>query len=352
MINILLIEDDKAQVKSMKDIAEAYELSNDCKIQIDPIENDSMIGNKLFDNKYDCIVIDINWGDQNPEGGRKLIDKIINKKRIPLIVYAGNLSYVEDIEEQIGFKKFTRTTSFNIIIDEIIKIKNLKIFDLIGYDGSLDQEITKIFWNDLENSIRSINDIPEYEDSDALVRMLTTRIVNKLNIPEDSRQKYFEFYISPSVSEVVHNGDIYSINGENYLIILPECQVIHHIDKPITVAHIDYEKAKNKISQVLETPEAKRQNVFNNMFSLEKSPAEHFLPPYRDNGVGVIEFGNVCTFPREKFLKENKLASINPDYMKNIQSRFSQYYARQGQPDIDTDHLINSLKIKQENSNE
>ncbi len=351
MINILLIEDDETQVKSMKDIAEAYEISNGCKIQIDSIDNDSMIGNKLFENKYDCIVVDINWGDKNPEGGRKLIDKIINKKRIPLIVYAGNLSYVEDIEEQIGFKKFARTTPFNNVIDEIIRIKKLKIFDLIGYDGSLDQKITKIFWDDLDNTIKLIEDIPEYDDSEALVRMLTTRIVNKLNITEGGKQKYFEFYISPSVSDEVHNGDIYSINGENYLVILPECQILHHHDKPIAVVHIDYEKAKDKILDVLKAPEARRHKAFNENFSLEKSPSEHFLPPYRDNGVGVIEFGNVSSFSREKFLKENKIASINPNYMKNIQSRFSQYYARQGQPDIDIDHLISSLNNKQESSN-
>lgn len=348
MIRILLIEDEDTQITAMKDIADAYTISNHCEIEIDAIKNDSNIGNKLFENKYDCIVIDINWGDQNPEGGRNLIDKIINKKRIPLIVYAGNLAYVEDIDEQIGFKKFTRTTPFTSVLDEIIKIKALKLFDLIGYGGELDKKITEIFWNDLENSLKSINDIPEYEDSDALVRMLTTRIINKLNIDENCKQKYFEFYVYPAVSDDVHNGDIYTIDDENYLVIMPECQVLHHPDKAITTVHIEYVLAERKLSNVLIASEAKQQKAFNSEFSFE-SPAYHFLPPFGNKNLGLIEFGNVTTFPREKFARTNKLVSISPHYMKNIQSRFSQYYARQGQPDIDIEHLLNSLKVKQTN---
>ena len=351
MIKILLIEDEDSQITAIKESTEAYNITHNCQIEVDNIKDDSNIGNKLFENKYDCIVIDINWGDQDPEGGRRLIDKIINKKRIPLIIYAANLSYVDDIEEQIGFKKFTRTTPFMNVLDEIIKIKNLKLFDLIGYDGNLDDKITEIFWNDLEDSLKSINSIPEYEDSDALVRMLTTRIVNKLNIDENVKQKYFEFYISPSVSDEIHNGDIYRIDNENYLVIMPECQVIHHQDKPITTTHIEYILAKSKIDKVLSASRDKQQNVFRNEFSLE-SPAYHYLPPFANKNMGLVEFANVTTFPREKFTKDNKLVSINPHYMKNIQSRFAQYYSRQGQPDIDIEHLLNSLKTKQENSDE
>lgn len=347
MINILLVEDEESQIQMIKEAVETYCISNGCEINIDSIKNDLEIGNKLFDKKYDCIVIDINWGEENPDGGKKLINKIVNKKRIPLIVYAGNLSYVEDIEEQIGFKKFIRTTPFRTVLDEIKRIKDLKIFDLIGYSGELDAKITDIFWNDLEKSIKSIKNIPEYDDSNALVRMLTTRIVNKLNINEEGKQKYFEFYISPPVSDDVHNGDIYTIDGENYLVIMPECQIIHHLSEPVVMAHIDYEKINNKLEIVKRAGENKRANVLNDVLSLEKNPSGQFIPPFKDKGIGFINFANICTISREKLIKDNKYVSINPEYMKNIQARFSQYYSRQGQPDIDIEHLLNNLRLEE-----
>ena len=78
-----------------------------------------------------------------------------------------------------------------------------------------------------------------------------------------------------------------------------------------------------------------RENAYKN-----KEPIRfHWLPRCGKFEGGFVNFRNVFTcdsakFGNEYIVCENKFI-VHPDVLKNIQSRFASYYARQGQPDID-----------------
>lgn len=347
MIKILAIEDDKKLRQMLTESVESYNISKklegDYKISIDCKEDGSELGELLFKNKFDCLVLDINWGTRNPNGGRDLILEILEKKRIPVVVYSGRLNQIEDIDERFGFKKFDRTIKFAEVLDYIVYVKNTKIFDLLGYGGDLDNKLNEIFWNDIDKTISSISNA-DITEGDPVVRLLTTRVINKISADNNFEQKYFEFYIDPPVTTGVHNGDVYIIDELSYVVILPECQVINSSNDYITLAHINYEKGNELKDKILRKSENNQIPELNNCLFKNIAASEHFIPPHKNNGIGIIEFRNLKTVKKEQLEALSKQLSINPDYMKNIQSRFAQYYARQGQPDIDKNHLLQKLK--------
>lgn len=343
MIKILAIEDDLNQINMLNSKVETYNIRNrfgeQDKIFIEFRQNDDDIGKLLFEEKFDCLVVDINWGSSNPNGGRNLITKIINNKRIPIVVYSGKLNQIEDLDERFGFKKIDRTESFSVALDYIVKVKKAHIFDLLGYDGQLDKIVTEIFWKDIDKSLRAI---PAEDDLDdrSLTRMLTTRVVNYLSLSnEDDKYKYYEFYINPSLTADCHNGDIYKLNDSYYLVITPECQLLK-----IGTANLLKINFSDKIDKTVLEPSnrLKRIDALARIVR-DGNCFEHYIPPFNNNRHAVIDFREIITVNKSDLTEDKKETTINSVYMKNIQSRFSQYYSRQGQPDIDIDHLYKYL---------
>lgn len=347
MINLLVIEDDENQIQSINDAIEAFNLdSPEDIIAADYHRNDAGVYKDVFYKKYDCIVLDINWGRGKETAGRELAKKIIDSKRVPVFVYSGNLNEIEDIEERFGFRKFLRTTPFREIIDEAKKLKDSHIFDLLGYEGIIDQKILKVFWNDIDSARKFVAKIPEHDNSDALGRIITTRVVELLNIDVDSaKQKFYEFYIYPSLRKTPNNGDIYRlIVGDEtnyYLIITPTCQLLNGTVPYANLLKIDF--SNRKIDDVMNAAE---QNRISKLTVLVTNPpaALHFIPPFSDEfDMGVINFNSIITRPVADLVEVNKVTTINPAYMKDVQARFSQYFSKQGQPAIDIEHLCGEI---------
>lgn len=343
MIKILAIEDDLNQINMLRSKVETYNIKNKFgeqdKIFIEFRQNDDDIGKLLFEEKFDCLVVDINWGPSNPNGGRNLITKIINNKRIPIVVYSGKLNQIEDLDERFGFKKIDRTESFSVALDYIVKVKKTHIFDLLGYDGQLDKIVTEIFWKDIDKSLRAMPTEDDLDDK-SLTRMLTTRVVNYLSLSnEDDKYKYYEFYINPSLTADCHNGDIYKLNDSYYLVITPECQLLK-----IETANLLKINFSNEIDNRVTGAKdrSKKINTLARIIS-EGKCFEHYIPPFNNNRHAVVNFREIITMNKSELTEDKKETTINPVYMKNIQSRFSQYYSRQGQPDIDIDHLYKYL---------
>jgi CheY-like chemotaxis protein len=366
MIKVLIIEDNDAQKTVMREAIEAWNLTCDEegrteeKIAYDLREDDvnteefdSNVYKLIFYNRYDCIVLDINWGTGKELGGSHLARRIIESKRIPIFIYSGNIQQVDDMDEQLGFKKYERTTPFVNVIRDIVKLKKTKVIDLLGYEGTVDTKILNIFWKDIESTLSFIENIPEHNDADALTRLITTRIVESLSGGIGNvTQKFFEFYIHPSLTVEANNGDIYkkielAADGREittyYLIITPTCQ-LNRGRNINNVNMLKIEFTHEKIDGVRNAQT--RNNKINNLNTLITNPpaSVHFLPPFSNAFcMGIINFNDISSVPKISLQIANRIATINPAYMKDIQARFGQYFSRQGQPDIDAEHLVNTI---------
>ena len=66
-----------------------------------------------------------------------------------------------------------------------------------------------------------------------------------------------------------------------------------------------------------------------------------YLPQYRGLKAAIADLQNLYTIKLDVFLNEyTRVATISSPFLKDIQSRFSSYYGRQGQPDMDKKKFI------------
>lgn len=355
MIKLLIIEDDPIQSAVIKSAVIAWNLENKLnrcnQIDADIIENDVDVYKMIFDTKYDCFALDINWGKGQEFAGGELAKKIINSKRVPIAVYSGDLSSIEDLEESIGFKKFNRSeVPFRQVLTFASEIKSKGIFDLIGNGGKVEQKMREIFWKDLQSITEYLEGIPENNDESVFTRIISTRLIDYLSSVDRNPQKYFEFYIHPSQKKRVANGDIYrfeetcneEVVAEYYIVMTPVCKLVNN--PPINnVNLVKIDNAHAKI-QSIKTKETANNRV-SAMSEVNKKDELHFIPPL--NGVfemGIADFSIVRTVRLSDLnVARQRVTTINPVYMKDIQSRFSQFFAKQGQPDIDFSHLERSI---------
>lgn len=326
-VNILIIEDDESQQINIKDSIEAYCLRySEREIVADYIFDDKDIGNKIFYNKYDCIVLDLYW-ENNPDGGRDLIDNIMNKKRIPLVVYSGNLSTINDIPETSGFLKYERTKEFFEVLDKIFEIKNTHIYDLLGYDGIIDDKISKVFWKDIDRTMKFIPKNYLSQGHNSITRYLTTFAVESLSIEENEDYQEFEFYIPFRYDGQPMTGNIYSIGDSYYLLITPKCQLIQK--KVNTVSLINIKSGISKTAA---------DKLKNTMYILPKTS---FLPP-----ISILDFNDLLSQPIQTISTLEPVCSVSDIFVKNIQSKFSQYYGKLGQPDFAKEDANEAVECK------
>jgi len=68
----------------------------------------------------------------------------------------------------------------------------------------------------------------------------------------------------------------------------------------------------------------------------------HFLPPTGIFPGGLVNFRQIETYSKTDFNAKYLYpkCQISPFFIKDIISRFSSYYARQGQPDLNFDSLV------------
>ncbi|MYC77320.1 hypothetical protein F4X10_16275 [Candidatus Poribacteria bacterium] len=68
----------------------------------------------------------------------------------------------------------------------------------------------------------------------------------------------------------------------------------------------------------------------------------HWLPQTDFFEGGILNFRKLTTLDKDDFDKKfgKPTIQISPSFLKDIVSRFSSYYARQGQPDIDSDDFV------------
>jgi hypothetical protein len=75
----------------------------------------------------------------------------------------------------------------------------------------------------------------------------------------------------------------------------------------------------------------------------------HFIPKHNEIEAGLIDFQDktsVDVNTVEQKLETQKcirLATVSMPFLKDIISRYSNYYARQGSPDFDEDEIFESL---------
>lgn len=349
-IVIVIVEDDKSQREMYNDCIEEYNLENKSyEIVVHLLNNDNEIPSILYNNHIDAIIIDLNWGVGDAENkGNNLIKKIYKDCRIPIFVISGNLQYLEnDYKESPIFKKYQRDDiEFDSVLDEIEALYKTGYTRVLGSHSKIDQMLSKVFWDYMSDSIDYWKDQEESLMTQRMLRFATTRINEMLTIDSSHNHDNYdslEFYIKPAIKDKPFTGDIIIFDDKKYIVITAACDLEQDNSEYVVLCQISFniiDDLKTGIKGGSNTAERDLEKYINN-----SKARFHLLPPCNAFTGGLIDFQILVSVEKSDFFEHSVvIAAINPSFVKDIQARFSHYYGRQGQPQLNKSNIIDFIK--------
>ena len=150
--------------------------------------------------------------------------------------------------------------------------------------------------------------------------------------------------MSPPATDKITTGSIVHADDQWFVVMSPACDLVPrgkngapNTDQILLVEIesvdkiLDGSKSKGKVSELCSN----------------KRTYYHWLPKTDFFEGGILNFRKLTTHDKDNHDKDNfdekfgkPTIQISPFFVKDIVSRFSSYYARQGQPDIDSKDFI------------
>ncbi len=353
-INILIIEDEAPQIQVYEDVIAQYNKTSDLQITWTICQSYEEGEKALITPYYDAAIIDLKLSKTEELEGRRLVESVYQKLRIPIIVYSGSIAQIDDIKENALLKKKLRTDSLKDILDEIVRIYNTGITKYLRPFGTIDTYLTKIFWDHLSNDL---DPWIASGDSKNLLRYILSHFQEHLDInSQGDFEEYqpFEVYIKPPIKKNLHTGDLISYKSEFYVVLTPACDItirgykkiegqspepIRNSDNIIIVKARDFNYKTICLNKSQEVDKNKIESFVKN-----KNTRYHYLPPLKSDDGFIIDFQDITSVPFSDALE--RVATISAPFIKDIISRFSNYYARQGQPTFNQDEIVRRLSTK------
>ncbi|WP_107926508.1 hypothetical protein [Lysinibacillus parviboronicapiens] len=363
IINLLIIEDENGQIEQIEDAINDFNRKtgkiDGIKIQKKAVKTFSDAIFALLKDEFDAAIIDLKLnGTSGNDEGVSLIEIIIDRLRFPIFVRSGFPEKVEFLSSEHEFVKvFKKTDKVDSIISEIIKFHNNGITATIGTKGKVEKYLNKIFWGSFSKNVhlwdKELLDNNEYEKS--LVRYCLALLQEHLEIEENggdfSDYHPFEVFISPPIKSNYFFGDILYDDVNYYIILSPACDMAQEKYEKIIIAQIDsldaitpfieHQQRYNE-SQSKGKKESARKKVVE-FLTNNHSDKYHYLPKYMEFPGGLINFQKIYSKTKEELNEMERFASISGKFSKDIGARFSNYFARQGQPNLNIDVLLKTI---------
>lgn len=354
-IKVLLVEDAEDQQKIFHSSVEVFNDKNKETLTLTfEIANSLDKARQVVDGSFDGVIVDLKLGnDEN--GGNKLIEYLNETPfRVPVIFVTGFPDLVND--HPLIIKKRARASDtyendFKFIND----IKRTGLTHIIGGRGEIERTLNKVFCTNL---LPQLSAWIEYGrvDSPRTERALLRHTLNHLLLLLDNdEEKCFpeEVYISPPLVPNISTGSIVKKKGEKefYAILNPACDLVIRRDglfKTDRILLLEIETTKTITDSALHgiTKNEKKESTLQKVLANNHTDYFHYLPKARlpKNLVfegGFLNFRRLSTMSKEDFDKifDPSEIQISPSFVKNIIARFSSYYTRQGQPDIDLENI-------------
>lgn len=343
MLSLLLIDDDATQRKIAKDAIEIYLNKNPYPVKIDEAETKESGLAKLNENDYDAAIVDLRLKQNDSEGeGNTLLRVIQQKLRFPIRVVSGHLG---DLEEEFKEKTFFSNyynrddVNYDDIIKDFIDIHRTGITKILNNKGRINADISKIFWRHisaiLPEFILQKNKDQDWDVEKILLRYISLHISEYLELSIENNLEPahpIEFYIKPPIKTKIFTGDIIEnkANGRRWIVLTPACDLATDAKRQepkaafVTVAAIE---------QIEEVQTGKNAGDIKKLTFNSLDLKYHYLPQSALFDGGYVNFQILQSIPIGGILTDFKVCLVVAGHFKkDIISRFSNYYSRQGQP--------------------
>ena len=342
-LRLLIVEDYEQDLENCREDVEDYK--RDKERTIDLLECKTLDeAKKKLDNSFDGAIIDLKLTPQGDEGNR-VIEKIEESFfRIPIAIFTGNPGNIDDnLNEKIMLLGvfIKGEMRYYDLLDQFWDIYDTGLTRIMGGRGEIEKLLSKVF---LENLLPQIETWVSYgkEDSERTEKALLRYTLNHLfQLLEEGEENCFpeEVYLHPPMSEKFTTGSIVKADDQWFVVLSPACDLVIEQDScTFRTDHI----LLVEIESVDDALEGKNNKNRRERLANNNRQYRHWLPPTDFFEGGVVNFRKLKTLHEKDFKEQFETPSIqiSPFFVKDIISRFSSYYARQGQPDIDSDDFV------------
>ena len=343
-LRLLIVEDVEQELESFRDDLQDYTHEKKCYIDLVECETLKEALDKL-DNSFDGAIIDLKLADQGDEGNQ-VVEKIVESFfRIPIAILTGNPGNWDDNLNQktMLIDVFIKGEIGNYeLLDRFWEIYDTGLTRIMGSRGLIEQRLSEVF---LKNLLPQIDPWISYgeKDSERTERALLRYALNHLfQLLDENEERYFpeEVYLYPlypPILDRITTGSMVKADNQWFVVLSPACDILIRENGKrntdcILLAEIesvedalDGSKSKGKVTELC----------------TNKHTYHHWLPKTNFFEGGVINFRKLTTLNEDDFDERfgKPIIQISPSFLKDIISRFSSYYARQGQPEIDGDTI-------------
>ena len=351
-LRLLIVEDNEQDLATCRDTVKRYGEENRRSIELEEFRNidDALRG---VDNTFDGAIVDLNLGIQGDEGNqiiRKISESFL---RIPIAIFTGNPDNLNEADiENIGiFIKGEAT--YDEVFDRFWSIYDTGLTRILGGRGIIEENLNQVF---LKNLLPVMPKWELYgkEDSErterALLRLTLNHLAHLLDDDEASRFPE-EVYLLPPLTQDIRTGSVVRARQDDRwsVVMTPACDLVErenigrNTDR-ILVLEID--PGATLFSWFDDTELSKNQlGMLGKAFRNNHSPYYHCLPTVDSFQGGFLNFRKLSALDESVFLEIFEIPpriQIAPSFLKDIVGRFSSYYARQGQPDIDYSEILSA----------
>jgi hypothetical protein len=372
-LKLLLIEDNEADRGVCKSSIDLYRDQRKRNIQLFEASTIAEARRLLAEIRdFDGAIIDIRLAAEADAGNRVGEEILKDFIRVPTVVLTGTPDAVNTSHNHVGIFKKGEITYVEIF-DKIWDIYMIGLSRILGGRGLIEQGLFRIYKDTI------LKQLPSWikyggEDVEAAEKGLLRHTLSHLlhELEEDSDVYYSEeAYIFPPTDGNFRTGCIITIAAESnpHVVLNPACDlVLRKGGKPktsrILVAEIERDenlkqtegmlrsKSVSLIKKVKECShhndgsecykhlsEIQNQNMkmaLSKYYSNSHAAYLHWLPQTSFFCGGFINFRHIQTLKETDVAKSGSkiVAQLAPPFVKDLVSRFSSYYARQGQPDL------------------
>lgn len=363
-LKLLIVEDDSNVIETYtRDINSYNKINTKLNIRETIISerNQALELLKNSDNNFDGAIIDLDLKNSggSDNSGNDVIKEVKENLRFPVFVISGTSHNLDSSlkEESTFFKVRDRDADFDFI-EEIVSIYNTGITKILNRKGTIEKYINDIFWNHMSNSMNLwINDTSRTpaEKENSLLRYT---ILHMQEYIDEALEKYHpsEFYITKPIKKNLFTGDIINLKDSKYVVLTPSCDIVLRENGVRSAQFILFCKIKRLDSVVKNYDKLSSKTVTKNDdrkrlvgFFQNNNQRYHFVPKVDSIEAGLIDFQDKLTLNNHEVcgLIENnnieRIATVSQPFLKDIISRYSNYYARQGSPDFDSNEIYNSI---------
>ena len=366
-LKILLVEDETIPQNAFKNDVEVFKgQPNNLDVEFEVVENvyDAV---EMINVSFDGAIIDLKLGG-NEDGGNEII-QILYKEftKIPIVFVTSYPDLVVDHPSVIKI----RSRDVGSYRDDLLlfqQIREIGLTHIIGGGGLIEQQLREVY---LENLLPQIDTWicygETYKETDpkrtekALLRYTLNHLFQRL---EEDNELFLpeEFYLYPPLPDKITTGSMVKENNQWFVVLSPACDLVFRNGQfnteRILFVEIESEpdivnKALNRLRKITDEEEKEKvkQDILQRLAGNNYAFYYHWLPPVKfkisDHGSlnfdgGFLNFRKLEALSKKNFNAKftESLIQISPSFVKDIVSRFSSYYARQGQPDIDSTDFV------------